>query len=60
MAGHKGDHENADGGGHSRIVVVMAEIPAVPFCLGQVKQKPLDARVAKRKFSTGETANLER
>ena len=38
MARHKDDHGNADEGGHSRRAVVVAEISAVPFCLGD-KQK---------------------
>jgi len=32
MAGCKDDHDNADGEGHSRKMIVVADMLAVPFC----------------------------
>ena len=49
MAGHKGDHGNAGEGGHSGRTVVVAEIFAVPFCLGD-KQKTDVAMTSSRRL----------
>ena len=32
VAGRKDDHDNADGEGHSRRMIVVAEMLVVPFC----------------------------
>ena len=32
MAGRKDDHDNADGEDHSRRMIVVTEMLAVPFC----------------------------